>query len=66
MVADGFLTVGEAAKFSGLGRTTIYSLMERGQLEYAKIGKARRIPKRALCDFLVEHIVVRAQKEGGR
>jgi excisionase family DNA binding protein len=45
---DGFETVREAATFLSIGRSTLYKLMEAGDLPYAKFGKARRIPWRAL------------------
>jgi excisionase family DNA binding protein len=50
MLADGLVTVTEAATFLGVGRTTVYVLMDSGQLHFVKIGKCRRIPKRALAD----------------
>jgi excisionase family DNA binding protein len=44
LVQEGLATVPEAAEFLGLSRGTIYNLMERGELKYAKIGRNRRIP----------------------
>jgi excisionase family DNA binding protein len=49
--ADGLLTPAEGAAFLGIGRTTLYSLMERGELTYRMVGRARRIPKRALAEY---------------
>ena len=40
--------VSEAAEVSGLGRTTLYTLMNSGQLPYTKIGKRRVIPSAGL------------------
>ena len=42
------VNVSEASAFLGLGRTTLYSLMARGELEFVKIGRCRRIPRSAL------------------
>ncbi len=38
-------TVEEAARVLGIGRTTLYQLMETGQLRDRKFGRARRIPR---------------------
>jgi excisionase family DNA binding protein len=54
---QGVLTVRQASALSGLGRSTLYGLMERQLLPYLKVGSARRIPKRALLQFLEEHLV---------
>lgn len=51
IVQDGMLTVEKACEWLGLSRAKVYQLMERGQLPYVKIGRARRIPKRALIEF---------------
>jgi excisionase family DNA binding protein len=48
-VADqGFATIDEAAAFLGLKRSSIYKLMELQDLAFAKFGKARRIPWKAI------------------
>jgi excisionase family DNA binding protein len=47
----GFTDVVGAARFLALSRSKIYSLMDRGELPYAKMGKSRRIPKRALVEY---------------
>lgn len=36
-------SVGEAATVTGLGKTTLYSLMGKGQLPFCKIGSRRLI-----------------------
>jgi len=59
LLADGLITVAEAVKFSGLGKTTIYGLMEAGRLAYVRVGRARRIPKRELVRFLAGQLVPR-------
>jgi len=38
------LSAKEAAELIGLGRTTIYRLMDSGDLEFVHVGKSRRIP----------------------
>ena len=53
---DGLLTVKDAAQFLAVGRSTVYAAMETGHLAYCKIGRARRIPRRALLDFAQAHL----------
>ena len=48
VVADGLLTVLEAAEFLRLSRSAIYLLMDRGELAFVKLGRSRRIPRRAV------------------
>jgi excisionase family DNA binding protein len=56
LVSDGLVTVPEAAAFLRLSRSTLYALMERGDLPYVRIGAARRIPKRALVALASSHL----------
>jgi excisionase family DNA binding protein len=51
LTTDGFADVQEAAEFLSMSRSSIYKLMEAGHLKYAKFGKARRIPWRALREY---------------
>ncbi len=48
LVADGLMTVREAAEFLRLSRSAIYLLMDRGELAFVKLGRSRRIPRRAV------------------
>ena len=57
LVADGLLNVRQAAAFLGISRTKLYSLMERGELPYVKLGAARRIPKRALIALAARSLI---------
>lgn len=45
-------TVEEAAEYLRLGRTTVYQLMRRDELESIKIGSSRRITEDQLKRFL--------------
>jgi excisionase family DNA binding protein len=51
VTTDGFADVNEAAQFLRVSRASIYKLMESGDLLYAKFGKSRRIPWRALREY---------------
>lgn len=46
------LTIPEAARLLAIGRTTLYSLIDRGELRAVAIGRARRIPRSALQEFV--------------
>ena len=56
LVQDGLMTIREAVAFLRLGRSTLYGLMERGDLPYARIGARRLIPRRALVDLAASHL----------
>jgi excisionase family DNA binding protein len=60
--ADGFATIAEAAEFLRLSRATVYNLMEAGQLAYAKFGRSRRVPRRALLEYAERCIVARQRR----
>ncbi len=57
LVEEGLLTIAEAEKFTGLKKSTLYKLMERGDIPYAKIGSARRIPKVGLAHYLQKCLI---------
>ena len=56
LVQDGLMTIREAVAFLRLGRSTLYGLMERGDLPYACIGARRLIPRRALVGLAASHL----------
>ena len=51
LVADGLMTVIEAAEFLRLSRSSVYVLMDHGELAFVKLGRSRRIPRRALVEL---------------
>lgn len=57
LVADGAVTVRQAAAFTGLGKTALYDAMDAGRLAYLKVGKRRLIPRRALVKWLAAGLV---------
>jgi excisionase family DNA binding protein len=57
---DGFLTVGEVAEVLRLSRAKIYGMMDAGELPFAKFGKSRRVPRRAVRE-LAERSMVAAK-----
>lgn len=46
------LRVTEAQRITKLGRSTLYLLCQRGQLPVIRFGKAIRIPREALEEYL--------------
>lgn len=45
------MTIPEAAEFLRISRAGLYKLMDRGELPYVKIGRCRRVPRRAVVEF---------------
>jgi len=56
LVADGLLTVRECVEFLHLSRSKIYELMDKGELCFAKIGRCRRIPRRAVIELAARQL----------
>jgi excisionase family DNA binding protein len=56
LVEDGLVAVIDASKFLAVSRATIYELMSRGELAYVKVGRCRRIPRRALFAFAAHNL----------
>jgi excisionase family DNA binding protein len=51
LIEDGFVNVAGASAFLVVSRSKVYELMEAGELAYAKFGRTRRIPRRALREY---------------
>jgi excisionase family DNA binding protein len=56
LVEDGLMRVSEACRLTMLSRSTLYALMEKGFLAYVKIGRSRRIPRRALLELVTMNL----------
>lgn len=56
LVADGLVSVNEAMTFLSVSRSTVYELMDKGLLPFAKIGRSRRVPKRALIELAMANL----------
>jgi excisionase family DNA binding protein len=57
LVREGFAEVSEAQEYLKLSRSSVYGLMESGQLAYARFGRRRRIPWKALRDYAERNLV---------
>ncbi|MEU1673834.1 helix-turn-helix domain-containing protein [Streptomyces roseifaciens] len=51
------LTVAEAARRIGIGRTKLYEYVASGEITSVKIGSLRRIPAEAVNDFLARRLL---------
>ena len=58
VIDDGFVDVRFAARFLGVSRSKVYAMMDQKELRYAKFGRSRRVPRRALLE-LAERSLVR-------
>ena len=61
LLADGMETPKTAAAFLKISVAQVYRLMEDGELPFAKIGRSRRIPRRALVELAARSLVGRRQ-----
>jgi excisionase family DNA binding protein len=52
------LTVEEAARRLGVGRTTMYALLASGEIPSVTIGRLRRIPAEALSVYVAARVQV--------
>ncbi len=55
-----WLTYREATELVGLSRTTLWELVSDGRVQATKVGKAVRIDRRSLEDWMREHPFVEA------
>ena len=46
------VSVDEAAQLLGVGRTTVFTLLEEGTIRSVKVGNRRLVPRKALDEFL--------------
>ncbi|MFI9026524.1 helix-turn-helix domain-containing protein [Streptomyces sp. NPDC053560] len=53
---DELLTVPEVMARLRLGRSTVYDLIRSHRLVSIKVGRARRIPRSSLRDFIADQI----------
>jgi excisionase family DNA binding protein len=56
------MTIADAAQALGMGRSTVYELIGRGQLEVVHVGRSARVPTEAL-HALVERLRAEADND---
>jgi excisionase family DNA binding protein len=52
----------EAQKYAGLGRTKLWQIISTGEVEAAKVGRAVRISRRSLDEYMKRNSYVEAKK----
>lgn len=57
ILADGAVTVAGLKTEFGVGRSVAYELMGAGLLPFTQINKRRLIPRRAIKEYLAQHLV---------
>jgi len=56
LVGEGLVTVAQACRFLAVSRSFLYGAMERGEIAYCRLGRARRIPVRALMEYAAKRL----------
>jgi excisionase family DNA binding protein len=54
-VQKEWVTYREAQQYTSLGRTTLWGLVSTGEIEAARVGKAVRIRRQSLDEFMQRH-----------
>ncbi len=57
LLADGLDRIADAARFLKVSTSTIYALLGSGALPSTRIGRARRIPHRAVVELAARGLV---------
>jgi excisionase family DNA binding protein len=56
-----WISYAEAQRYSGLGRTKLWELVSTGEVEAAKVGRAVRINRESLAEYMKRHPYVEDQ-----
>lgn len=56
LLSAGLCTIAEAARMLAVSRSFLYVVMDRGELPFCKIGRARRIPRSAVLQYAARHL----------
>ena len=59
-----WISYAEAQKYSSLGRTKLWQLISTGEVEAAKVGRAVRISRTSLEEYMQRHSYVEAKGSG--
>ena len=51
------IRISEAARTLSVSRSFVYTLMDRRELAYVRLGKSRRIPRQALRNLIADNLV---------
>ena len=56
-VEKAWLTYSEAQEYAGIGRTKMWELVASGEIKAARVGKAVRISRVSLDEYMERHAV---------
>lgn len=56
LVADGLVTVAEACRLLAVSRSFLYTEMDAGALPFCRLGRSRRIPRRAVLEYAARYL----------
>ena len=56
IVADGLMTVLEAAEYLSISRSKLYTMMNDGEVPFVKLGRCRRIQRRDFIDLVAREL----------
>ena len=56
-----WISYAEAQRYSGLGRTKLWELVSTGEVEAAKVGRAVRISRESLEEYMKRHPYIEPQ-----
>ena len=59
---DCWISYSDAQAYSGLGRTKLWTLVSSGEVEAAKVGRAVRISRRSLDQYMRRNSYVESKK----
>jgi excisionase family DNA binding protein len=60
-----WISYSEAQTYAGLGRTKLWQLISTGEVEAAKVGRAVRISRASLEEYMRRHSYVETKGSGG-
>jgi excisionase family DNA binding protein len=63
LVEEGLARIRDAAQFLGVSVAQLYVFMGRGDLPFVKLGKSRRIPRRALIELAARNLIARREDD---
>ena len=57
VLGDGqLLTIEQTARLLSVSRSFLYAQMDAGELPFVRLGRARRLPRRAVLEFAARHL----------
>ncbi|MDR5000427.1 helix-turn-helix domain-containing protein [Brevibacillus parabrevis] len=59
---DDIVTVDDLMEMLGIGRNQAYSLLQSGQIKSIKVGRAYRIPKVCVRDFILTKVQMNTEQ----